>query len=113
MSFNSYRKPRLVEPKLSKYYIDKIKDKEQKSKIAQEEITKQQIEIELLNQPQEPFHKKVTNYIYQFIIENYGFVIMIFLLAILLYVRYIEVTKRKAQLKEVVEKMNTYNNYDL
>ena len=32
---------------------------------------------------------------------------MISLLAILLYVRYIEVTKRKAQLKEVVEKMNS------
>ena len=107
MSFNSYRKPRLVEPKLSKYYIDKIKEKEYKSKIAQEEVTKQKIEMELLNQPAEPFHKKVSNYIYEFIIENYGFVIMISLLAILLYVRYIEVTKRKAQLKEVVEKMNS------
>ena len=106
MSFNSYRKPRLVEPKLSKYYINKIKDKDYKSKIAQEEITKQQLEVELLNQPPEPFHKKVSNYIYEFIIENYGFVIMISLLTILLYVRYIEVNKRKAQLKEVVEKMN-------
>jgi hypothetical protein len=106
MSFNSYRKPRLVEPKLSKYYIDKIKEKENKSKIAQEEVIKQKMEMELLNQPAEPFHKKVSNYIYNFIIENYGFVIMISLLAILLYVRYIEVNKRKAQLKEVVEKMN-------
>ena len=32
MSFNSYRKPRLVEPKLSKYYIDKIKKKELNAK---------------------------------------------------------------------------------
>jgi hypothetical protein len=109
MSFNSYRKPRLVEPKLSKYYIDKIKDKENKSKIAQEEVTKQKMELELLNQPAEPFHKKISNYIYEFIIENYGFVIMISLLAILLYVRYIEVNKRKAQLKEVVDKMNVEN----
>jgi hypothetical protein len=106
MSFNSYRKPRLVEPKLSKYYINKMKEKEYKEKIIQKEVTKQQIELEILNQPSEPFHKKVSNYIYNFIIENYGFVIMISLLAILLYVRYIEVNKRKAQLKEVVEKMN-------
>ena len=109
MSFNSYRKPRLVEPKLSKYYIDKIKEKEKKSKIALEEVTKQKMELELLNQPAEPFHKKISNYIYEFIIENYGFVIMTSLLSILLYVRYIEVNKRKAQLKEVVEKMNGEN----
>ena len=106
MSFNSYRKPRLVEPKLSKYYIDKIKDKELKAKIAQEEFTKQKIQMEIENQPPEPFHKQVTKYIYDFIIENYGFFIMLSLLGILLYVRYIEVNKRKAQLKEVVEKMN-------
>lgn len=109
MSFNSYRKPRLVEPKLSKYYIDKIKEKEIKAKIAQEEVIKQKIDMEILNQPAEPFHKKVTNYIYDFIMENYGFFIMISLLGILLYVRYIEVNKRKAQLKEVVEKMQMEN----
>jgi hypothetical protein len=109
MSFNSYRKPRLVEPKLSKYYIDKIKEKEIKAKIAQEEVIKQKIDMEILNQPAEPFHKKITNYIYDFIMENYGFFIMISLLGILLYVRYIEVTKRKAQLKEVVEKMQMEN----
>ena len=106
MSFNSYRKPRLVEPKLSKYYIDKIKEKEQKAKMAQEEFTKQKIEMEILNQPPEPFHKKVTNYIYDFIIENYGFFIMLSLLGILLYVRYLEVNKRKAQMKEVIEQIN-------
>lgn len=107
MSFNSYRKPRLVEPKLSRYYIDKIKEKELKAKVAQEEFTKQKIEMEMLNKPPEPFHKQVTNYIYEFIIDNYGFFIMLSLLGILLYVRYIEVNKRKAQLKEVVEKMNS------
>ncbi len=106
MSFNSYRKPRLVEPKLSKYYIDKIKEKEIKAKLAQEEFTKQKMEIAILNQPAEPFHKQVTNYIYNFIIENYGFFIMISLLGILLYVRYIEVNKRKAQMKEVIEQIN-------
>lgn len=109
MSFNSYRKPRLVEPKLSKYYIDKIKEKELKAKLAQEEFVKQKMEIELQNQPPEPFHKIITNYIYDFIIQNYGFVIMISLLGILLYVRYIEVNKRKAQMKEVIEQMNNKN----
>jgi hypothetical protein len=106
MSFNSYRKPRLVEPKLSKYYIDKIKEKELKAQLAKGELEKQKMEMEILNQPAEPFHKKVTNYIYDFVIENYGFFIMISLLGILLYVRYIEVNKRKAQMKEVIEQIN-------
>jgi hypothetical protein len=110
MSFNSYRKPRLVEPKLSKYYINKVKEKELREKIAQEEIIKQNAELELANQPAEPIYKHVINYIKNFIIENYGFVIMIFLLGILLWVRYIEVNKRKAQLKEVIEKMNNESN---
>jgi hypothetical protein len=106
MSFNSYRKPRLVEPKLSKYYIDKIKEKELKAQLAQGELEKQKMEMAILNQPAEPFHKQVTNYVYNFIIENYGFFIMISLLGILLYVRYIEVNKRKAQMKEVIEQIN-------
>jgi len=109
MSFNSYRKPRLVEPKLSKYYIDKIKQKELQARIVQDEIIRQKAEFELANQPAEPFHKQVTNYLYNFIIENYGFVIMITLLGILLWVRYIEVNKRKAQLKELVKKINEEN----
>ncbi len=103
MSYNSYRKPRLVEPKLSKYYVNKIKEKDLKARLEQEEIIRQKAEFELANQPAEPFHKKVTNYIYDFIIDNYGFVIMISLIGILLWVRYIEVNKRKAQLKEALE----------
>ena len=106
MSFNSYGKPKLVEPKLSKYYIKRIKEKEFKSKIAQEEITKQKIEIELSNQPPDPFYKKILNLIYNFIIENYGFVIIISLLIILLYIRHIEVLKRKEQLKEMIKNNN-------
>ncbi len=103
MSYNSYRKPRLVEPKLSKYYVNKIKEKDLKARLEQEEITRQKAEFELANQPAEPFHKQVTNYIYDFVIDNYGFVIMISLIGILLWVRYIEVNKRKAQLKEALE----------
>jgi hypothetical protein len=113
MSFNSYKKPRLVEPKLSKYYIDKNKEKELNIRIAQEEFEKQKNQMELLNQPIEPLHKKITNYIYNFIIENYGFVLIVSLLIILLYVRYIEVNKRKKQLKEAIEKINKENtSYD-
>lgn len=106
MSFNSYKKPKLVEPKLSKYYIDKIKEKGLKIKLAQDELIKQQIEIELTNQPIDPIHKKITNYMFNFIMENYGFVIIISLLAILLYVRYIEVNKRKAQMKKAIDQIN-------
>jgi predicted PurR-regulated permease PerM len=114
MSFNSTGKPRLVETKLSKYYLDKIKQKELKEKIALEELEKSKIELELQNyvQPVEPFHKKITGYIWNFVMDNYGFVILVLLLCILLYVRYIEVNKRKAQLKEVLEKMQNENNED-
>jgi hypothetical protein len=107
MSFNSNNKPRLVEPKLSKYYISKIKEKELKNKLAQEEIVKQKIELEISNQPPEPFYKKISKYIYDFIIENYGFIILVSLFGILLYVRFIEVNKRKAQMKELLDKINT------
>ena len=106
MSFNSYKKPRLVEPKLSKYYIDKIKEKELKAQFAKEELIKQKMETELANKQAEPIYKKFYDQVYLFVIENYGFVIIICLLAILLYVRYIEVNKRKAQVKEIMEKIN-------
>lgn len=113
MSFNGYKKPRLVEPKLSKYYIDKIKEKELNAKIVQDEMLKQKIEFEILNQPPESFHIKIKNYLYNFISENYGFVIMISLLCILLYVRYIEVNKRKAQIKVVMDKINKEQNNEI
>ena len=105
MSFNNPKKPRLVESKLSQYYINKIKDKEAKIKMDNDLMEKQKIELELLNQPKEPFYKKILDKIINFIKINYGFMIMISLLIILLYIRYIEVNKRKVQMQEIMDKI--------
>lgn len=106
MSFNNPKKPKLVESKLSQYYINKIKDKEAKIKMENDLLEKQKIELELLNQPKEPFYKKILDKVIEFIKKNYGFIIMSSLLIILLYIRYIEVNKRKIQMKEIMDKIN-------
>lgn len=90
MSFN-YKKPKLVEKKFIKYYKN-IMDKQ----IQEEEI----IKFEQSNII--PFHKKILNYIKDFIFDNYGFVILMTLITILLYVRYLEVNKRKQRIKELL-----------
>ena len=82
MSFDSnIKKPKLVESKLVNYYNNKIKAIE----------LKQQLETESIK-------------------ANYGFVLLISLIIILLYIRYIEVTRRKKQLKELRNKA-TNNKY--
>ena len=44
----------------------------------------------------------VKNYLIEFIKENYGFVIIITLLIILLYIRYVEVSKKKKNTKNII-----------
>ena len=107
MSFDIYnKKPKLVEPKIYKYYNKKIKTKELKEKIKQDEKNKQ---IELENIPvilPDPWYKTMFGSIWEFIKENYGFFLIITLISILLYVRFIEVNSRKKKMKDTIEKIN-------
>jgi hypothetical protein len=88
-----YKKPNLVEPKLAKYFINKIN--EQQNKLAQEAIKVEE----------ENIFKKYLMDIYNFIYNNYGFVLIISLLVILLYVRYVEVSRRKSKMKKIIDKI--------
>ena len=116
MSFNSYKKPKLVETKLSKYYINKL----HKQKNIQEQLNK---EIELVIPAEDSLYKKIINYLYdciiyiyiytrQSIINNYGFIFIISLLIILLYVRYIEVDNRKIKMQKLINKIKDDDSSD-
>lgn len=104
MSFDIYnKKPKLIEPKVLKYYNEKIKTKEIKER---NKILKQQ---ELENIPviePDTWYKKIVDTIWEFIKENYGFFLITTLISTLLYVRYIEVTLKKKKIKETIDKIN-------
>jgi hypothetical protein len=106
MSFNAeIKKPKLVENKVKKYYNEKKNQKQLKIKLAEEEIQKKKLEIETNNAPVEPVYKKLLNPAFEFIKKNYGFFLIIILILILLYVRYIEVCKRKNKMKDVIKQI--------
>jgi hypothetical protein len=94
-----YKKPKLVEPKLAKYFINKIN--EQQTKIAQESLLKVE---------EETIFKKYLMKIYDFIYNNYGFVLINSLLIILLYVRYVEVSRRKSKMKKIINQIEENTN---
>ena len=92
MSFDIYsNKPKLVDSKLIKYYNEKNKVVE----VKEPEV----VPVIKEETPQD----KILKYIKDFIIENYGFVILFTLILLLLYVRYIEVNKKKKKLKQIIE----------
>jgi hypothetical protein len=110
MSFNiNIKKPKLVENKLIKYYNDKKSQKELRIKLIEEELQKKNLEIDVNNIPVEPIYKKILNPVYELIKEYYGFFIIITLISILLYVRYIEVCKRKNKMKDIIDQINKQN----
>jgi hypothetical protein len=97
MSFESSKsRPQLVEKKL-------IKFQEMQGKMKQDKILK---EIEESNNK---LHKRICSSIINFVKENYGFVIVTSLLIILLYVRYLEVEKKKKRILEA-KKQNIVDN---
>ena len=86
MSFYTNNKPKLVESKLVRYYFnkDKVNDIKQQVQINNP--------IEEYNIPIKKWYSDTVEYSWNFIKNNYGFVLISSLLIILLYIRYIEVT---------------------
>ncbi len=114
MSFNSYKKPKLVETKLSKYYINKLLEQ----KNIQEQLNK-----EIVIPIEDSLYNKIIKYLYdciyciyiysrQTIANNYGFIFIISLLIILLYVRYIEVDNRKIKMQKLINKIKDNDSSD-
>jgi predicted PurR-regulated permease PerM len=96
MSFeNTPKRPSLVEKKILKFVNMK---KQKKIQIEQEKI--EQIKIEQENTT----FNKISTFTIDFIKENYGFVLLVLLICLLLFVRYIECIKRKEKIKEIVAK---------
>jgi predicted PurR-regulated permease PerM len=101
MSFDIYnKKPKLIEPKIFNYYNERTKAKELKETIKKQELAK----IEMIDN--EKWYKKILENIWNFIKDNYGFFLMVTLIILLLYVRYVEVNARKKKMKEVIDKIN-------
>lgn len=100
MSFDNHnkKKPKLVEPKLYNYYNEKLK------KIKNDEITNKLV-IEAAIESN-TWYKKISKNIWKFIKENYGFFLIISLISILLYVRYIEVNSRKNKMKDAINRIH-------
>jgi hypothetical protein len=89
MNYFYYSKPKLIEPKILKYYIDK-----------------KNIELKNINNNNNNYNfnllNKILNYIY-FIIElNCGFVVILIIFIILLYLRYNEVSKKREIIKNFI-----------
>lgn len=82
MSFVKKEKPRLIPNKMIQYFIN-LREKESKIQFGGS--------------------KEILNKIKEFIKINYGFVLIVTLICILLYVRYIEVDRRKEKIKLIME----------
>lgn len=97
----SYIKPKLIEPKIQKLITNKIEERKNKIILKEQEL----IQINNIEIPK-PTHKKLLNIFLEFLKKNYILIIIIILISILLYVRYIETKKRKQQLKHILEQIS-------
>ncbi len=108
MSFyTSNKKPSLISSRVLNSIRDKIKEKNIKQKMLTkkiEEMKKINIEEDLIRS--QTWYKKLYTNSIEFIKENYGFVILILLITILLYIRFIEVYKRKQKLLKIKKKID-------
>ena len=83
MSFSKKNKPKLIPTKMVEYFAH-MRHEENKNQIG-------------------GTGKQILNKIKEFIMINYGFVILVTLICILLYIRYIEVNRRKENIKTYIE----------
>ena len=96
MSFeNMPKKPSLVEKKILKFVNFK---KQKKFLLEQQKI--EQIKLEEENTT----FNKCSTFCIDFMKENYGFILLVVLISILLFVRYIECNKKKEKIKDIVTK---------
>ena len=99
MSFdNDIIMPKLVEKKIINYY---------KSKIKQQELSKNIIIEEQINNNNVTINKWYTlfiNNIKTLLINYYGFIILLFSIFLLLYLRYKEINKKKKFLNKIIKK---------
>jgi predicted PurR-regulated permease PerM len=99
-------KPKLIHPKLLQYYYNKINinNKEKIYKNNQENNINQ-----LITQYGGNWYNNLYNNILDFIKKYYGFCIIVFLIVILLIVRYIEVKKKKEKVKHILKILKNKN----
>lgn len=98
----TYNKPALVEKRILKYVNNKTKQKYITTKKKEINI-QQEKEIEIIKQS-ETWYTRLGDYMLEFMKENYGFVLLILLISLLLLVRYIECNKKKEKIKEIITK---------
>ena len=87
MNFYSFKKPQLIDNKILKYYNNKYNS----PKII---IPEKNTQYEFLNVYYDDFINMLKN--------NCSFCVILFLLIILLYLRYIEVNIKKEKLKKII-----------
>jgi hypothetical protein len=109
-------RPKLVDRNILKYVNTMKKQKYlAKKEIEQKEIQEKEIEIQVQSKT---WYNSISDYICEFIKENYGFVLLFILIVLLLFIRYIECNKRKDKIKDIVikyandknKKKKKYNN---
>jgi hypothetical protein len=105
-------KPQLVPSKLKKYFRNKILKEKDLANNIPKDLAKdlannipKDLSKDLENNINEPLYKIIYNNILQFSKENYGFMVLLILIIILLYVRYIEVLKRKDKIKKLEKQL--------
>ena len=98
MSFdNDIIMPKLVEKKIINYYKSKIKQHELSKNIIIEEQTNNNVTIN-------KWYTLFINNIKSLLINYYGFIILLFSIFLLLYLRYKEINKKKKFLNKIIKK---------
>ena len=98
MSFdNDIIMPKLVEKKIINYYKSKIKQQELSKNNIIEEQTNNNVTIN-------KWYNIFINNIKSLLIDYYGFIILLFSIFLLLYLRYKEINKKKKFLNKIIKK---------
>ena len=101
----SYIKPKLTETKITKLINYKIEQKKNKINV-ENQVEQPVIELDLKTDTYpKSLYIKLQEYVLDFFKNNIIIIIIITLIIILLYIRYIEIKKRKEHLKKILEEL--------